>query len=413
MTRTEFLEFRNPHEKYHGSDSYDFDLLKMNQTLQSKAFIRDRGMEWTLHVPYGGGEGFVVTRDGTTVAVIHQDILFVAHKVIPDTIPRLYGRDDRITWSKIKVVKYPEEYVPLVSNIAKRNRQAYNHLLQHITIKGELFQVRSNGAPVPNEGTSLAILNSKDEVVAEATDEWGATLLSVAQEYRGRGLGKVIGKFWYELNPEYTSGGFTSSGEANALRLWEERVREFSANGWYSALLREGRIDVARVKKILEGLSGKRPSLDLPEKPPIKQETKPKTPLIYAEDEAFVVYDKRFLEDQDEKYLFGHGFFRDNPNVGMFLYTLDYDRPYRVLTTLVALQMAKDQGHPVYVGKGYGDLLELDGIPGVIVEGNYAKLEADALPLGQLSRLEQKVRRNLDKYGELKSLLLEMAESKW
>jgi hypothetical protein len=39
--------------------------------------------------------------------------------------------------------------------------------------------------------------------VGEALNELGATLISVAQEYRGLGLGKILGKLWYEKNPNY------------------------------------------------------------------------------------------------------------------------------------------------------------------------------------------------------------------
>lgn len=410
MTREEFLNFKNPDEKSHDSDSYDFDLAKLNQTLHSKAFTNLQGVEWMLHIPYGGGEGYVVTKDGTTVAVVHQDTLYHGNQVRPNDVPKWYGRDEHITWSKTKLVKYPQEYVPLVSNIAKRNRAEYPHLLQNIRVRGEPYQVRSAGPPVPNKGTALAILNTKGEVVAEGQNEWGATLLVVAREYRSRGLGKIIGQYWYHWNPTWTSGGFTPEGENNALRLWETRVREFSENGWYSELVRQKRLTMDRVREILGGLSGKKPRPTLPES--ASPEPK-KTILFFVEDSALVVYDSTFLVDQDAKYIHGHGFLRDNTHVGTFLYTLDYDRPFHKLVTEAALQMAKDQGKNLYVGPGYGDVLEIEGIEGVERTGNHITLTKDLLPLRQLSVVERRTRKKADPFGETQSLLLEMAESKW
>jgi len=134
--------------------------------------------------------------------------------------------------------------------------------------------------------------------------------------------------------------------------------------------------------------------------------------LFYVEGPTFVVYDARFLEEQDDKYIYGYGFFRD-ARVGTFLFTIDYDRKYRKLVTSVALQMARDAGDLIYDGEGYGDVLELSGLQDVERDGDYVRLTKDKMDLGLLSRFERRARSRVDRYGEILTLLLEMAESKW
>ncbi len=413
MTLDVFLRKRNKQGKSHPSGAYDINIMKMNETLYSVAREKVNNREFVISKDLGGDDnGLVFEHEGKVVAVLHGGVMYHDSLLRPRELPTSYyrhGRDGhtQLAIERYKQVKYASEYVTLVSDRAAKNRRNFPFLLQNV-VHGEPLQVRSAGPPQKNKGTSLAVLNSRWEIVADALDEWNCTLIRTAEEYRGRGLGTMLGQHWYEHNPDFDSGGFTPGGRNNAQRMWEVRVREFLANGWYSEFVRKGVITRQQVAEITKDLRGRVPR---PRAAP--QPVKPDIRVFTDEDIGFVVYDSRFLEDPSEDYVHGFGFFRDAPRIGTFLYTIDYDRKYAKLTTAVALQMARDNNHPLYVGPEYTDLVEWEQVQHVQKEGDYISLTQDVLPLKQLSRLEQAHRRAVDRYEEKKNLLLEIANSKW
>ena len=74
--------------------------------------------------------------------------------------------------------------------------------------------------------------------------------------------------------------------------------------------------------------------------------------------------------------------------------------------------MARVEGEPVYIGEGYGDTVEPEGLP-VEVQGDYLQLTDDVIDLVPLRNLELKRRRAVDRYDEKLVLLYELAERKW
>ncbi len=433
LTRSAFLDLRNPDDKFHPETAYDFDLAKMNRPrLDVHATHRDRhNNETTLWLPeraYGtpipdpARDAVLRDRKGT-LAVLYDGILHHAHRARPQDIPRTWWRrtgghreePTQLGVDRTQVVKYPEHLEELVSDVTALNRAAYDHLLQRVVLRGARFEIRSAGVPVPDRGTSLAILDAAGRKVAEATDEWGATLIVVAQELRGRGLGPVLTRAWYDINPRYGSGGFTAAGRDNAVRTWEARVREFMDRGWYSELVKRGRMTATQARAIQVGLSGKRAPSSIPADLPKTGPTPDGHALLaYVDGPTFVLYDSRFLADPDEQWIRGYGFFRDAPRVGTFLYRIEYEPTHKIQTTLVALQLARDARWPIWIGPEYGDLLELDGIEDRVVrKGEHVSLRADALPLRDMGRLEKLFRKKSDPYREMESRLLEAAEGKW
>ena len=84
------------------------------------------------------------------------------------------------------------------------------------------------------------------------------------------------------------------------------------------------------------------------------------------------------------------------------------------MVTRVGLQMARDNGEDLYDGQGYHDMLETDGIPGVVRQGDLQiKVTRDLVPVKAAAQKERRLRKAADTYGEKLSPLLEMAESKW
>jgi GNAT superfamily N-acetyltransferase len=411
MTLDEYLEFRNPQHKHHDSAIWDYDIMRLNHALEVEFRYTDygrnrSGLEYVIEK---GDGGYVLSHEKVPVAVLHNGTWYHSHKIRPNLLPHAYGLHPNIKElpaDKTKLVKYVSEYVPLVSDISARNHRKYDHVLQHIIVKGEPLEIRSEGT---RPRATLVIMNGKGEIVARATDEFGATLIAVVQEYRGKGLGPLLGKYWYDLNPTNISGGYTNEGRNNAIKMWEDRVREYMEYGWYSELVQQGKLTTQRVKEITKDLR-RRP----PPKPEVKPEPRAKpTPLIYVDGPTFVVYDSKWLDDPNRDYIYGYGFFRDSPGVGTFLYTIDYERPFQKLVTTVAMQMARDMGEKLYIGPEYTDVVELEGVPHLEVEGDYAFITQDVLPLSSAARLEKLTRRPKDPYGEKVALLLEDAESKW
>lgn len=406
MTLDEFIEFKNPGKKHHSAESFDFDVEKLNQ---STLWEGGKFQDWTL---LKNRKGYLLKMDGVPIAVLKGDTLYLQGNTRPYDVPQTffhYQDNVYLEWSSVRKVKYIDEYIPLIDDVAAKVVEDHPVVLKRVRLDGEYFTIRAAKKPKLNDQTNLAMVNQEGQRVAIAQDEWGATLLVVSQEYRGRGFGIVLGDLWYKLNPNSKSGGFTNAGRNNAVKLWKKRVREFLQYGWYSSMVSTGRIEKSRVDEILKDLGERRKS-----RPEQRSKDSEKKLLLYANYPTFAIYDQRFIEEQDEKYIHGFGFFRDQPSVGEFLYTVDYDRGFAELTMSVAFQMARDEGVPIYIGEGYRDFIEPSTFPkGVTIDGDYAYLEHDVLPLSTLAQKEKLVRRKKDPYQQIEYSILEMAEFKW
>lgn len=424
MTMDEFLEYRNPQGKFHEAETWDYDVMRMNRPTESYLGSWSTGRPGEPAYSFSGmRNGVKVSRKPDLLAgVIHNGTLYYSDSRDGRDIPAYYfknGVEGGVEIRKRKQVKYLSEVLPLISPIAKRNIQEHPNIIQRLIVKGEPMTLRSEDSG-RGYAPTLVILNSEDLVVAQASDEWGATLIAVAREYRGRGLGKIIGKRWYELNPSNTSGGFTSAGEANALALWRDRVREFKARGWYSEMIREGRITMDRLREIFKGVEDSKRDLEefkalyFSEREP--EPTKPTGDiLVWSDgDTGVIIYDRAFLEDPDDRFIHGYGFLRSSPHTGTYIFSIDYDRPYAEMTTKALMQVARDGGDDrLYDGDGYSDIVEAESIPGVERDGDYLVLTRDLFPLRQESRKEKRLRKSVDPYDEKFYLLQEQAESKW
>ena len=415
MTLDEFLAFINPGRKHHPSDAYEVTLMRMNE--DHGPLLGQVGNGSEAVTVQQRSEGYELSMEDKLIGIVHNGVAYYDNPRMKKRIPRGVpgrGRDEYtdLGIESYRHVKYLSEVAPLVSPRAKKNEHDYPIILQRLIVKGEALTLRAEQQPALNKGTALAILNSRGLIVARGTNEWGATLLQVVQEYRGKGLGHILGRYWFDYNPDWQSGGFTQSGEAATIARWKERVREFGANGWYSQLVRDGKLTEARVREIWKDV-GKRPPPKAPTEPE-GSKASGKT-LVFADDVTFVVYDAAFLEGPDEKFIHGYGFFRDN-HLGTYLYRIEYDRPYAKLVTHVALQMARDNGDTIYDGAsdGISDLIEgVDSIPGVERDGDYLTVTRDLVPLKALAQVERLTRKRVDPYQEKYHQLLEMAEGKW
>lgn len=411
MTIDEFLQKRDPEGKTHPSSAYDANLKGLNGIWLDIGFSVDSGgNRFAIKALWGDPKNGIVFRDieqDRTVAVLKDGVLYRDRFVqVPNEFRSAQsGKWESLSMKEEREVKYPHLFEPKQDNRAK-----YPLVLRRIRVKGESFELRAQSQPQPDKRDTLVILNNDGDIVAVGSDEWGATLLQVAQEYRGKGLGKLLAQVWYEFNPNSRSGGFTPAGRANAIAAWEQRVREWLSRGWYSQLVREGQLTRARVNQILAGLSKRsRRDVDVTQEP-VKHE--PDLRIYIDENEAgFVLYDARFLEKPEEKYILGYGFMRNSTAHGWFFYRLEYEPKYREFVTAIALQLARDAKEPIYVADVPGDIVEWQLVPGAAYKDGYVTLEKDLISLRKYAQFERKMRN--DPYQQRRYSLLEFAESKW
>lgn len=405
MTLDEYLHTRNEGDVEHPSDSYTYTVADLNSDPSAYFFGTTLGDPSYEIMKHEGG--YTLSLNGEIVGVSDGKALYLSHPI--KDVRREYsasGKVKRVELGVATPVKYAADYLYKVFDAAAVNKEKYPVLIQQL---GE-YEVRAVAKPTKDKLVNLAVLH-KGQVVAIAANEWGATLISVAKEYAGRKLGLLLDSYWTRFNPSNVSGGFTPAGKAHAKRMWSQRVHELLSQGEYSKLVASGDIALSRVNEILSQAGERilKPG-DIPAPP--KHVTRTGEVLVCNfEGIGFIAYDRAFLEEHDEDLIEGYGFMRSDSRVGSFFYRLDYTPKSKTLCNQVALQLARDNGTPIYVGPGYGDMVEADGLP-VEKKGNYISLTRDVINLGQLFNREKATRKKIDPYDEVYDALVETAEGK-
>lgn len=408
MTLKEFLKWRNPENKIHPDGSYEYDVKKLNTDVFQSHILNIYDIELNIKE---NNNGKIIEIDDKPQAILHNDILyytmfFPVEKLIPFDYQDQF-KDKRIIIKpkEKKKIKYIDDYIHLVDRVSDRNLTRYSEIINRFKKDDEYFTIRTENMPyAKNSGEDIVILNQNGYRVASAQDEWGATLLIVTQEYRGKDFGQILGKLWYKWNPKYLSGGFTPKGVRNAQKIWEDRVRTLLKNGWYSYLVNKNEISKEKAKQIIDSLPERKTK-----KGSIKQEAEP---LLFVDDFSFVLYDKKFFDEQDEKWIYAYGFLREHQDK-LFVFTLDYEKEYREIATYIIFQIAYNSGEKLYVTDKPSDHIEFEGLSGITFEDDYAYLSKPVIDLQKYSNIEKKYRKKFDPYDEYYYSLLEMANSKW
>lgn len=420
MTLEEFLREMNPGRVHHPSHAYDvgIDELNIDYARENLGSLRYGHWKELAFVRTATGFEIIDPETSRALAVIHEGILYHSPKLDPRHLSEnaltQRGESSPVLFEKARPVKYLHEVIDAVDNTRSRNLEAMPHVLQRVQISGESFEVRTEKEPSLHSRQTIRILNDKGQNVAQASDEWGATLVMVAREHRGVGLGKLIAEHWNRWNPRMLSGGFTQAGEATATAMWKSRVRQLLAQGWYSRFVRRGEMSVQRFQQIVGDLGTRKRR----QAPVEKERARERRLAVMVEPgQSFIVYDISIFEsppsELDPDKIFAHGFFRSSGDK-TFLFSLDYERPFHALATYIALQMARDAGYmPLWNGDGYGDILELDGLEHVRQTGDLLELTADVINLEPLARKERALRKKQDPYGEYLAMLLEISDWKW
>lgn len=407
MTLKMYLQHKNQSDKYHPSDAYDFDLEKLNRdNFTTSQMIWMGNDKFTLK---SSDKGSKILKGDELVGIIIGDTLFKKKQSRYNIEPKFYlWRDEKnVKLDNVIIVKYFEDILAKIDDVAYKNISEHPVVLRRFINGGEQLTIRTTKTLTKNSGETIVILNEEGQIVSMAADEWGATLLTVAKEYRGRGLGEIIGKVWYHFNPDYTSGGYTPQGRANAIKLWKNRVRELIASGVYSELVKRGRISLDQVREIVKQV-GKTEKKVIP--------TKQKKPdpeiLVMVDDVQFIIYDKKFYDDQKSEYIYGFGFIRDLPNGDLYPYRVEWEPKFKKLATMLVFTLDKE---PLEIDHSAADFLDdFEQYPEIKKKGSKATVGPNVRKMAKdLARYEEAYRYTRDKYDEIKYMLMDMANSKW
>lgn len=423
LTQSQYMDMRNPDGKIHSDESYKASLADLNykfkvptlsQTSRDEKGIPHKNMYLSLMTTYEKDiQAIMISQDrfkndGELGAVYYKNKWYYNPKYIDIDAIEIF--DDNPT---TVVHKYPSRLLQqAVEDKAKQDNMARysNTPIKRVKIKGEYFTVHTDD----EYGDSIAMMNSEKMIVALASNEWGATLIQVAEEYSGKGIGPILTSIFIDYF-NLPSGGYTPAGIKNAKKIWNNRVKEYIQNGWYSELIKKRRISREQVRNILDDY--KKSSTTQEKVPSLSKDSETTKPeyLIYNDDGiSFILYDARFLEEQDEEYIHGLTFLRTSGDNDDIVFRFDYDDEYsRKLLSYILLQSQRDEGTGVNVGYEGSDLFEYEDLNHIEHKDGYVYLTKDVLPLEKISKLEKMKRKQNDPYNEITYQLIEMAEAKY
>jgi hypothetical protein len=110
MTRQEFMKFRNPSDKYHDDDSYNFDFKKMNREDASYVVSFETSNSNKIKV-MKHPHGYKFFLNDKPVAIMHDEIVYHTPRMPSRLFPILYTDKYRdisleIRPKQQKLVKY-------------------------------------------------------------------------------------------------------------------------------------------------------------------------------------------------------------------------------------------------------------------------------------------------------------------
>lgn len=274
----------------------------------------------------------------------------------------------------------------------------------------------------------LGVFNG-DTKVAAVQDEWGTLLAVVAREYRGFGLGPMLVKIARTIEPDRPSGGFTPSGYANFIKVYQSMVRDALASGLYHQLVTQGKITMPRVQEIIA--SAKLPKQVI--KPPRDLNSDdPKTWLLYVGEHGdFVLYDRKLkdlINERDDyfinKMIKGYAYVQlheGHSDDWAMLRQFGGDTPViKRLLINCAVQYTNVEDMTLYLEPAEIDFIDkrmIDRLEGPSKVRGFDSYKV--IPTGEtydysgLAAAERRWRKSFDRYDEFYIQMLELAHSKF
>ena len=204
------------------------------------------------------------------------------------------------------------EYLQVIdSNNKSHPSEAYNWSVKYLKTRGHrndipedarlVKQLRRNGLDFKIyyyksfKEPTFSIRDEDGLEIGAAQDEWGATLIWVAQEYRSFGFGKILFELWNYIRPLHPTGGMTNKGANLAFRAYQDIIRKALINGSFRRDINSGKLTKKKYKEIIDSarLEDKRK--------PLKQKDYSKSKfhqccLYDNEVNSFTLYDERSIE---------------------------------------------------------------------------------------------------------------------
>lgn len=443
MTLDEFMDYRNKSGKSHDEDSYNPTLKSLNRVYNIRQIVyKDSDGVSIYENPYA----YFLIKSGNVEAIIDKNTNIIYYKA--DVVKKVhdnytymdYKFGKSVTIMDVKIskkvsVKYMAELIAKYIKEAEDNIASYPVVLGHKIFDGERFTIRSEARiEKVNQGITMVVVNDNLKIVAQASDEWGATLIQVAKEYKGKGIGKYLGKLWYSHNPKFTSGGFTAAGYHNAKSIWADSVRKSLSQGRYSEWVKNGTMSIERVKEIVNSakqISSSIISSDISKisTDVVSKENKKEDYLIYNDGVGILIFDKILLTDFDsnseniEDYIYAYGFLRSDVYEKTFIYSFDYNNEeYRLKLLYCLLQLAKDNGETITTNsEGAANIGDYNSLKYVDIKdsgrskGRFVNFELtqNVIDLDKYNAIVSSMLRKYDPYNEAFYQILEIANSKW
>lgn len=367
LTYEEFWEKVNPRSKSHSSDAYDWSLPKFKQT-----------------------------KDKYPTLLFRKEINGVSFEF------RMLKQDN---YQDNLYVKYDPD-----GDIVRINSLAQYYTREELLKMGKYRRFSFD----------FGVFHG-NQCVGVSQDEWGCLLVSVASEYRGFGLGPVITKLAWEAEPGKDTGGCTPKGAGVVRKVHAEFVHEYLQKGFYSLLVKQGKLTAQRAQQIIASAS-------LQSKP--KQQRNygtddPENWLLFHENGIFILYDKR-LKDiyQDEDGYWKDkcikavgdvgGMMHENENYLLRRIGGDTEGLKKFMLLCCVTWTAEEDGKPLLV---YEEDLPLVDTTQMKVKkdrkNGWVSLITEPLDYKPMERAEKKWRKQFDKYDEFRIILMEIGSAKY
>ena len=271
---------------------------------------------------------------------------------------------------------------------------------------------------------------SDDMKIGTVQDEWGCVLVSVAEEYRGIGLGTILQKLARTMEPDKPSGGFTPAGLAGFLRVHREFVRDALKDNVYLRLVKAGQLSLERVREIVGSAH-----VNLRSKPSTKNlsTTNQKDWLLHVSSHGtFVLYDRKIRELYDDetmdhfcwKMILGAANITINKrlngeDIGVLMLFGGDTLKIKQLMIKLALSYAARENVPLYLEENELPFIanfaetvgKLDNRTGF--RRQLVRLTQPPLDYEKMGMADKIFRKSFDRYGEFATRILEYGHGKF
>lgn len=375
MTFGEYLKIADPDGKMHPSTAYDYDVERLNRYETPEEYQK------LLNT---------ITKNGITFEVREKQIDRWDNNYVKTDENREIVRDENG-----KAQYLSKEEIALM--IPPEKRYTY-----------EFAVVRKD----------------TNEIVGNTSDEWGALLVTVAEEYRNFGFGTLLVKLKREREPTKGSGGFTNAGLNNFRRVHTAMVREYMSSGMYSHLVNTGILTKERAKEIINSISknNKKPTqknlnTTNPEDWLLMTDSGQSYAILY--DKKIYQLDKDYIDTSDywvEKFIIGMVGIGGPDNFNTI------DRTYgsiKVVGKLVGILINGEYPKPIYLEQDMfnivkttmGDNLNNEKITKENRTMYKCWVDSPTVNISGFMMQENNIRKKYDQYDELKVRIQELAES--